>query len=277
MATNRSAVYAQPRAPEPASDDSARDTLESFREYRRSRNAQQYQELVCRFLPLVQRIARRYVRPGVAAEDLEQIGTIGLMNAVTTFDPERGVRFETYAFHHIAGEIRHHLRDGAQSLRVPRWVQSLHASIMKTVGELQQRLGRTPTLQEIAQQMNMTEAGVLDVLRAREQSRVNSMTDLVDERELSRELGPQRFVSFQLPIEDRIVLTQAIGRLADVQRKVLFYLFYRDMTQSETAKRLGVSQRHVSRLLASALRALAVRLRSSEHEPSHVSNAGGGQ
>jgi len=256
-------------------DDSVHDTLESFREYRRTRDAQQYQELVCRFLPLVQRIARRYVRPGVAVEDLEQIGTIGLMNAVTTFDPERGVRFETYAYHHVAGEIRHHLRDGAQSLRVPRWVQSLHASVMRTVGELQQRLGRTPTLQEIAKQMNMTEASVLDVLQAREQSRVNSMSDLVEDREFSRDISHQRYVSFQLPVEDRIVLTQAIERLGDVQRKVLFYLFYRDLTQNETAKRLGVSQRHVSRLLASALRTLAVRLRSAEQEPSHASQIGG--
>jgi len=262
------------KAVEPIPDDGIQDSLDAFREYRRTGNTRLYQGLVCHFLPLVRRIARRYVRPGVACDDLEQIGTIGLMNAVTTYDPDRPVRFETYAYHHVAGEIRHHLRDGAQPLRVPRWIQTQHAAVMKTVDELQQELGRTPTLREIARQLNMTEPDVLDVLRAREQTRATSMSDLVEDQVVSRDaVDQQRLGGFQFSVEDRIVLVQAMNRLADVQRKMLFYLFYLNMTQSEAAKQLGVSQRQVSRLLASALRTLAVRLRSAEQDPSHTLRA----
>ena len=103
-------------APEP-------EQFAGFREYRRTGDKRLQQELICHYLPLVSKIARRYVRPGAALEDLSQIGTIGLINAVKTFDPERGVKFETYAFHHVAGEIRHFLRDGLEPVRRPRWVR----------------------------------------------------------------------------------------------------------------------------------------------------------
>jgi RNA polymerase sigma-B factor len=238
--------------------------LERFEEYRRTRNKRLYQEIVCAYLPLAQKIARRYLRAGVSLEDLVQIGTIGLMNAVRTFDPERGVKFETYAFHHVAGEIRHYLRDNLEPLRVPRWVRKLHGDLTSAVASLQQELGRTPTLTEIASRMNMTEGGILEILRAHNQSRVRSISDLGEDPEVRHDMiAHQRLVSLQLPIEDRIVLLQAMDCLASLQRQVVYYLFYQDLTQSEVASRLGVSQRHVSRLLAAALRRLAGPLRAA--------------
>jgi RNA polymerase sigma-B factor len=232
--------------------------LERFREYRRTRDKRLYQELVCAYLPLAQKIARRYLRAGVALEDLVQIGTIGLINAVRTFDPGRGVKFETYAFHHIAGEIRHYLRDNLEPMRVPRWVRKLHGDLTATVARLQQELGRTPTLAEIAARMNVSEGGILEILRAHNQSRVRSISDLGEDSEGRQDaIAHQRYLPLQLPIEDRIVLLQAMDCLASLQRQVVYYLFYQDLTQSEVARRLGVSQRHVSRLLAAALRRLA--------------------
>lgn len=232
--------------------------LERFREYRRTRDKRLYQELVCAYLPLAQKIARRYLRAGVALEDLVQIGTIGLINAVRTFDPGRGVKFETYAFHHVAGEIRHYLRDNLEPMRVPRWVRKLHGDLTATVARLQQELGRTPTLAEIAARMNVSENGILEILRAHNQSRVRSISDLGEDSEGRQDaIAHQRYVPLQLPIEDRIVLLQAMDCLASLQRQVVYYLFYQDLTQSEVARRLGVSQRHVSRLLAAALRRLA--------------------
>lgn len=263
MASHRSAVTETP-AKVPPVEANGSGMLARFREYRRSHDRRLHQELVCHYLPLVNKIARRYVRTGVALEDLIQIGTIGLINAVTTFDPGRGVKFETYAFHHVAGEIRHYLRDGLEPVRVPRWVRKLHADLTGTVGRLQQEFGRTPTLPEIAARMNMKEAGVLEILHAHNRSRVRSISDLADDQEIRQDLiAHQKYVSLQLPIEDRIVLLQALERLAVLQRQVVFYLFYQDLTQSEVAKRLGVSQRHVSRLLAAALRRLAEPLRAS--------------
>jgi len=243
--------------------------LDKFRRYRASREKRLYHELVCHYLPLAHKIARRYVRAGVALEDLIQIGTIGLMNAVKTFDPDRGVKFETYAFHHIAGEIRHFFRDGLEPVRAPRWVRRLHSAFTAAVDGLQQELGRTPSLTEVAARMKVTEAGVLEILSAHNQTRVRSMSDVVEDQDGRQDLlVHQRFVPLQLPIEDRLVLLQAMERLATLQRKVVYYLFYQDLTQSEVAVRLGVSQRHVSRLLAAALRRLAEPLRAAGIGPS---------
>ena len=268
MASHRPAATEAPAKVPPAEANGA-GMLARFREYRRSRDRRLHQDLVLHYLPLVHKIARRYVRTGVALEDLIQIGTIGLINAVTTFDPGRGVKFETYAFHHIAGEIRHYLRDGLEPVRVPRWVRKLHADLTSNVGRLQQELGRTPTLSETAVRMNMKEEGVLEILHAHNRSRVRSISDLAEDQEIRQDLiAHQRYVSLQLPIEDKIVLLQALERLAVLQRKVVFYLFYQDLTQSEVAKRLGVSQRHVSRLLAAALRRLAEPLRANGVDPS---------
>ena len=254
----------QPAQP-PAEQDPA--LLEKFRRFQRTADPQLRQELVCHYLPLAKKIARRYVRAGVPLDDLTQIGTIGLMNAVSSYDPGRGVKFEAYAYHHIAGEIRHYLRDAVEQVRAPRWVRKLYGELTDAVAELRQTLGRTPTLGEIAARMNLTESGVLEILRAHNRSRVHSISDLVERQEVRRDvIAHQRYVSFQLPVEDRIVLLKAVERLADLQRKVVYYLFYQDLTQSEVAKRLGVSQRHVSRVLAAALKRLGTHLESNEDE-----------
>lgn len=253
-----------------ASDSPAvpEDPFAAFRAYRVSRDPRQYEALVCRYLPLVRKTARRYVRSGVALEDLVQVGTIGLMNAVNTFDPDRGVKFETYAYHYVAGEIRHYLRDDADAVQAPRWVRKLYGDLMATIGALQQELGRTPTLREIASRMNLTEQGVLEILRAHDQARVLSFSDAQDGLDIRRDLiVRQRYVSFQLPVEDRIALMEALERLSDVHRKVVYYLFYLDLTQNETAKRLGISQRSVSRLLAAALKRMAALLRPADVHP----------
>jgi RNA polymerase sigma-B factor len=253
-----------PEAPAQSDGAAAAEALALFQTYRRTQDRALQQTLVLRYMPLVHRIARRYVRPGAPLEDLAQIGSIGLIHAVTTFDPTRGVKFETYAFHHIAGEIRHFLRDGLEAVRAPRWVRKIYADMTAVVDRLQQDLGRTPSVAEIAGAMNMTEEGVRGVLDAHSQIRVRSMTDMTEEHDVRPDLiAHQRYVSLQLPIEDRIVLIEAMERLASLQRQVVYYLFYQDLTQSEVAKRLGVSQRHVSRLLAAALRHLAEPLRAA--------------
>ncbi len=265
MGSSRLAVR-EPRSTAPVEEDTER--LEMFRRYRRTADPQLREDLVCHYLPLARKIGRRYVRAGIPLDDLTQIGTIGLMNAVSSFDPGRGVKFEAYAYHHIAGEIRHYLRDSVEQVRAPRWVRKLYGELTDTVAELRQTLGRTPTLAEIATRMNLTQAGVLEILRAHNRSRVHSMSDLVERQEIRRDvIAHQRYISFQLPVEDRIVLLKAVERLADLQRKVVYYLFYQDLTQSEVAKRLGVSQRHVSRVLAAALKRLAVYMRPTEGEP----------
>jgi RNA polymerase sigma-B factor len=263
MVSTRSAVKVPHTDAHPP--DHETDLMPMFRRFRRTGDPQLRQELVCHYLPLAKRIARRYVRAGIPLDDLTQIGTIGLMNAVGLFDPGRGVKFEAYAYHHIAGEIRHYLRDAVEQVRAPRWVRKLYGDLTDAVAELRQTLGRTPTLVEIAGRMNLSESGVLEILRAHNRAKVHPISDLVERQDVRRDmLVHQRYISFQLPIEDRIVLLKSVERLADLQRKVVYYLFYQDLTQSEVAKRLGVSQRHVSRVLAAALKRLATLMRSGE-------------
>ncbi len=278
MGSARTAVKAPRTTVDPPREQQEEDAerLEAFRRFRRTSDPQLRQDLVCLYLPLAKKIARRYVRAGVPLDDLVQIGTIGLMNAVGSFDPGRGVRFEAYAYHHIAGEIRHYLRDAVEQVRAPRWVRKLYGELTDSVAELRQTLGRTPTLAEIAARMNLTENGVLEILRAHNRSRVHSISDLVERQEVRRDvIAHQRYVSFQLPVEDRIVLLKAVERLADLQRKVVYYLFYQDLTQSEVAKRLGVSQRHVSRVLAAALKRLSTHMRPAEGQPEESDRAEG--
>jgi len=260
---HRSPTDDYPAPPPPASFPAAPSAAEDgilalFREYRQTRSTDLFEDLVCRFLPLVRKVAHRYVRPSVALEDLTQVGTIGLMHAVRNFDPDRGVRFEAYAFSHVSGHIRHYLRDDAGTVQVPRWARKLYGELTTAVADLQQELGRTPTHAEIAVRMNTTEKGVDEIIRAYDSTSVRSIDDVIAEAGVRREaITHQRYVSFQLPVEDRIVLLQAVERLADLQRKIVYYLFYMDLSHSEVAARLGISQRHVSRVLAAALKRLA--------------------
>ncbi|MBI4278724.1 MAG: sigma-70 family RNA polymerase sigma factor, partial [Armatimonadetes bacterium] len=186
--------------------------------------------------------------------------------AVDHFDPDRRVKFETYARHMIAGEIRHYLRDHAASNRRPRWLGTLNQRIARAVGTLHQRLGRPPTLREICGEAGVTEDTLLEVLKAREALRVLSLDENGDDGEGG--MGPawERTAGYegsaaQPALDDRIVLMEAMDRLKPMQQRVLFWLFYRDLTQTEVAARLRISQKHVSRVMHAAIRNLKSILR----------------
>jgi RNA polymerase sigma-B factor len=206
--------------------------------------------------PLVRRIASEFVFSGVPSEDLVQVGYIGLLNAIAAFDPARGAKFTTYASYLVRGEIRHYLRDQRDTIRKPRWLQKLNSQIEEAIGRHVSETGRFPGLEDLSQQLNIEEEGLLEVLRTREVLRTVALEtdeesgDLRVDRERIRH---KTHISFQLPIEDRVVLMEALESLNSLQRKVLYYLFYTDLTQMEAAKRIGISQKHVSRVLASAL------------------------
>ena len=188
---------------------------------------------------------------GRSPEDLRQAGYEGLLKAVRRYDPARGVRFTTFAAHWIMGEIRHCLRREAAFAR-PGWAADLQAQIFRAAEEILQRTGRPPTLRELAEAVNVREEGVAEALRA----------GLVSpaELDLSR-VRHLRYESFHLPIEDRIVVRQALEKLSELQRKVIYLIFYRDFTQARTAAELGIGQRRVSRLLARSLALLAKYLK----------------
>lgn len=214
------------------------------------------ERVVAACTPLVRRIAAEFVFSGVQSDDLVQVGYIGLLNAIAAFDPTRGAKFATYASYLVRGEIRHYLRDQRDTIRKPRWLQKLNSQIEQTVGKYVSETGRFPGLDELSQELNIEEEGLLEVLRTREVLRTISLEteeeggDLRVDRDRIRH---RSHISFQLPIEDRVMLVEAMESLNNLQRKVLYYLFYTDLTQMEAAKRIGISQKHVSRVLASAL------------------------
>jgi RNA polymerase sigma-B factor len=241
----------------PGSAGADPDVTALFRAYRRERSADLHAQLTTVFTPLVHRIAARYQSFGIPIEDLRQIGYLGLLTAIGQFDPERGVPFDAYARPFITGEIRHHLRSQGTAIRRPRWIYELDYQIRRQVDELSQRLGRLPTLPEIAEAVNVAEEGVLEVLRARGATQVLSLDDVTGEgpgEPVQRSyIVHKHYETLHLPIEDRIRIAQAVEHLSELQRKVVYYLFYMDLTQTETAKKLRVSQKHVSRVMYTAL------------------------
>lgn len=251
---------------QPAAERETADVDSLFRAYRATREEQLHARLTYRFMPLVHQVARRYTRSGIPADDLHQIGYIGLMNAVAHFDPGRSVKFETYARHLIAGEIRHYLRDQGTTVRRPRWLYEMDHRISRAMTELTQHVGRPPTIEEIAHELGIAEDDVHEVLQARESLRFVSLDEEREGDDGAPMAQHDRITATHLtggpmPAEDRVLIGDAIGRLSGLQRKVIYYLFYLDLTQTEAARKLGISQKHVSRIMHAALRRLRETLR----------------
>lgn len=219
--------------------------------------------LVVAHMPLVRHIAQQFVRVSGSRDDLEQVGYLGLIKAVERFDPGFGAPFDAYARTVISGEISHYLRDLAPLLRVPRWYRTLNRRMHEAHDRLTARLQREPSIEELADQMNVTPDGVREILRLRDSYNLASLSEEPQAAGGAQidAIKSQRYLSFQLPVEDRIALDRAIDRLAEVERKLIRLFFYKDLTQTEIARRLGFSQKHISRLLAQSLRKLKDDLR----------------
>lgn len=233
--------------------------------YQQDPSPQRQSEVAARLLPLVGQVAQRYAGLGTPVDDLVQVGSIGLLNAIANFDANRGVRFETYARHLIAGEIRHYLRDQGSVVRRPRWFHELDHRVRQSASTLTQQLGRFPLVSEIADELGIPVHWVLQAARTRESLRFMSLDEVREDGDgtpvtpYDRISGDQ--LSGQITSEDRVLLADAVDRLSAMQRKVIYCLFYLDLTQTEAAQHLGISQKHVSRMMHAAVR----RLRDTLH------------
>lgn len=185
--------------------------------------------------------------PNRACEDLVQAGYEGLLKALKRYDPNRNVQFVTFATHYITGEMRHYLRSET-SYHKPRTLADLQEKIFEVSELLTRKLERPPTLEEVANEVNVTKEGVAQALKV---GRV-SMEEINIQA-----IKSVRYVSFKLPIEDKIALMQAFETLNEVQRKVIYLIFFKDMTQAEAGAELGIGQRQVSRLLKRGLDTMA--------------------
>ena len=206
-------------------------------------------------LPLVEYLARRFRNRGEWLDDLTQVATIGLIKSIDRFDLERGVEFSTYATPTIVGEIKRHFRDKGWAVRVPRRLQELKLSLTKAIGEVAQREGRAPTVSELAAHLQMSEEEVLEGLESANAYSTVSLDapDSGDEDApaVSDSLG---MVDEALEgVEYRESLKPLLEQLPPREKKILLLRFFGNMTQSQIATELGISQMHVSRLLARTL------------------------
>lgn len=186
------------------------------------------------------------IGPNGSFDDLIQAGYIGLMQAVNRFDPEKGAAFATYAYHWVMGEIRLEVRR-ERTFDRPLWMVRLQDDILRATDEFVEKHKRIPTKEELAQMMNIDVSGIAEAMQAGHVP--------LEELDLER-LRSQNARSFQLPIEDRILLQQALAKLTSKQKMVLDALFLRDMTQENAAEDLGLSRSQVYRSLKSGLAVL---------------------
>ncbi len=224
--------------------------------------------IILQYSNMVERIARRFsgVEP---LDDLVQVGYIGLLNALSKFDPEAGVRFNTYATHLVAGEIKHYLRDRAQIIRHPAWVQELRQRLNRATITLQADLGRTPTEREIADACKVSEQAVREVMATQELLRVTSLDAPIQEDDESDtdidKLESAESSSGQVSVEDRVVLEDAMRQLRDLEREVLILFHFESLNQTEIASKLDISCNYVSHILRQSLNKLR-RILNSEEE-----------
>ncbi len=247
-------------------DDAERERLrERFRELQVTGDRAIRDELIEAHLRLAEHLARRFNNRGVPLEDLVQVASLGLVKAVERFEPERGLEFSTFATPTIVGELKRHFRDKGWAVRVPRRIQELHVEINGLVGTLTQRLGRSPTIEELARASATSEEEVLEAMEAAQAYRSASIDAPSGGDDsglgLAGQLGDNDTNLFAA--ENKMLVASLVETLPKREQLIMRLRFYDGMTQTQIAERLGISQMHVSRLLARSLGQLRNRL---EHE-----------
>jgi RNA polymerase sigma-B factor len=224
-------------------------------EYERLRD-----ELVVVHLNLVRFLAVRFANRGEPLDDLVQVGTVGLLKAIDRFDLERGVEFTTYATPTIVGEIKRYFRDKGWAVKVPRRLQELNLAVNRANEKMSVELGRSPTVHELAVKLEASEE---DILEAQELGQAYNLLSLDSEVMGEGDKRSQKLadtVGITDPglelLEDRANLERAFHVLSGRERVIIYLRFYESVSQTEIAKRLNVSQMHVSRLQAKALEKL---------------------
>lgn len=205
-------------------------------------------------MPLVRALALRYAGRGEPLEDLVQVGSIGLIKAVDRFDVDRGVEFPSYAVPTIVGEIRRHFRDKAWAMHVPRRLKELSLRLSRLLDQLTTELGRSPTIAELATAAGVEEEEAIDALDSMNAYSTRSLQAPFDEGSedsLTEKLGSEDVGYAE--IEDGTLVAAGLDALDERERRIVELRFFHELTQSQIASEIGISQMHVSRLLRRAL------------------------
>jgi RNA polymerase sigma-B factor len=256
-----------------SSADRSKEELAAFRRLRETGDPALRDTLIERALPLAHQVARRYVRGGEPFDDLVQVARLGLVKAVDRFDVTRDVAFSTYAVPTMVGEIKRHFRDTGWAIHLPRSLQERVLKVENAGKALSGRMGRTPTVAELGRHLELTDEEVLEALEASHAYETRSLdapapAEDDDGRSAAETIGGE---------DDRFDLVDDIGAVATAlktlpvrERRILHMRFMEDMTQSEIAEKIGVSQMQVSRLLRRSLHQLREQ---AEATPAQVAAA----
>jgi RNA polymerase sigma-B factor len=241
-------------APKTTLEGSRDEDRELLRRYHESGDTNAREELIERHLPLVRSLARRYAGRGEALEDIEQVGAIGLIKAIDRFELSREVSLATYATPNVVGEIKRHFRDKGWAVRVPRALQELNASMSGAIERLTVKLSRSPSIAEIAAELETTPEQVLEAMEVGSAySTVSLSTSSSGEEELDPlETIGEEDEEFERS-EHRAALAPALAQLPAREREILRMRFEEGLPQTQIAQRVGLSQMHVSRLIRKSL------------------------
>lgn len=243
-----------------SADATPKETAELFRDYARDSDPATRDRLILKHQNLVHYLAGKFTNRGIPLEDLIQVGMIGLINAVDRFDPERGLQFSTYATPTILGEIRRHFRDKGWNLKVPRRLQELNMAAARASEHLHAELGRPATIQEVASRIGASEEETLEAI---EMGNAYDTVPLDAPMQSQGESAPLTLSEFLGEEDDSLHriefygdLRKAIDSLEPREKAIIYYRFFKDLSQTQVAERLNISQMHVSRLQQKAMKRL---------------------
>jgi RNA polymerase sigma-B factor len=238
--------------------------VEEFRAYRTTRSCTLRNSLVDQHRPLAIWLARKFANRGEPFDDLVQVAQVALIHAVERFDPDRNVRFGTFAAATISGELKRHFRDRTWSLRVPRRSKELHLRLGPAIAELSQRLGRTPSVGDLAVELDVDEDAVLSAMDVGQAYRSDSLDLTGSEFDASIQDQVGDADPGYDAVEGRAVLDHLLRTLSERERRILALRFYDEMTQAEIGREIGVTQMHVSRVITRSLVSLR-RIALADH------------
>ncbi len=218
-------------------------------------------ELAQEMLPLARMLAGRYSGRGEPLDDLVQVACVGVMKAIDGFDIEREVRFSSYATPTVLGEIKRYFRDKTWAVRVPRGLQELQLKVARRRDELTAKLGRPPTVRELAEAVGAPVPDVLDSIKSTRARKSRSLDEpLGEDGSLADQLGG---LDPELErAEMRVLIGEAFAVLSVRDRDILRMRFGRDMTQAEIASLVGLSQMQVSRVIRNSIAKLRLEVNS---------------
>jgi RNA polymerase sigma-B factor len=230
------------------------DEAALFRAYTRHGDLLARERLITRYLPLAESMARRFAR-GIRDDDFVQVASFGLIKAIDRFDPEKGVAFSSFAVPTIVGELKRYRRDHGWAVRPPRGLMELALKLPKETDRLHAKFGRSPTMSELAEALGVTTEEVLEAVEAGNAAHATSLDTPVGDEDRDGSLLDS-FGAEDQRIEradELLTILPSLKTFPPRERLILFLRFERDMTQSEIAEQVGISQMHVSRLLRKSL------------------------